>query len=151
MTQRCFEAFAVGETFETRAATITEGQMVDFALSYDPQPIHIDREAARRGIHGDLIASGLQTLGLVNRLWIDLGLMGENNLGGLGLDELRWPRPVRAGDTIRAVVEVLEARASRSKPDRGIVRFGFTALNQAGETVMTYSCLNVVRRRSASD
>lgn len=150
MTQRCFEEFTVGETFETRAARLAEGRMVDFALLYDPQPIHVDREASRRGIHGDLIASGLQTLGLANRLWIELGLMGENNLGGLGLDELRWPRPVRAGDTIRVVIEVLAARESRSKPDRGIVTFGFTAANQSGETVLTYRCVNVVRRRAAA-
>ena len=150
MHARYFEGFTVGETFETRAVTLTEGQMVGFSMAYDPQPIHTDRAASKRGIHGDMISSGLQTLGLANRLWIELGLMGENNLGGPGLDEVRWPRPVFAGDTLRTVVEVLEARASRSKPDRGIVTFGFTSYNQRDEVVMTYKCVDMLRRDPAA-
>lgn len=146
MHKRYFEGFTVGETFETRAATLTEGQMVGFSMAYDPQPIHTDREASKRSIHGDLISSGLQTLGLANRLWIELGLMGENNLGGPGLDNVRWPRPVFAGDTLRTVVEVVAARASKSKPDRGIVTFAFTSYNQHDEVVMTYECMDMIRR-----
>jgi len=146
MAPRWFEGFAVGETFESRGVTVTEGGMVGFSLLYDPQPIHVDRETSRRGLHGDLIASGLQTLALANRLWVDLDAMGANNIGGLGLEEVRWLRPVRAGDTLCVVVEVLDARASRSKPDRGIVTFGFTTRNQDAEIVLTYRCVNVVRR-----
>ena len=146
MHTRYFEGFKVGDTYETRAVTLTEGQMVDFSMHYDPQPIHTDREASKRGIHGDMISSGLQTLGLANRLWIELGLMGENNLGGPGLDNVRWPRPVFAGDTLRTVVEVVAARESKSKPDRGIVTFAFTTYNQKDEVVMTYECMDMIRR-----
>lgn len=146
MHTRYFEGFKVGDTYETRAVTLTEGQMVDFSMQYDPQPIHTDREASKRGIHGDMISSGLQTLGLANRLWIELGLMGENNLGGPGLDNVRWPRPVFAGDTLRTVVEVVAARESKSKLDRGIVTFAFTTYNQKDEVVMTYECMDMIRR-----
>ncbi len=146
MHTRYFEGFKVGDTYETRAVTLTESQMVDFSMQYDPQPIHTDREASKRGIHGDMISSGLQTLGLANRLWIELGLMGENNLGGPGLDNVRWPRPVFAGDTLRTVVEVVAARESKSKPDRGIVTFAFTTYNKKDEVVMTYECMDMIRR-----
>ena len=146
MHTRYFEGFKVGDTYETRAVTLTEGQMVDFSMQYDPQPIHTDREASKRGIHGDMISSGLQTLVLANRLWIELGLMGENNLGGPGLDNVRWPRPVFAGDTLRTVVEVVATRESKSKPDRGIVTFAFTTYNQKDEVVMTYECMDMIRR-----
>tara|TARA_B100001142_G_scaffold100923_1_gene103024 strand:+ start:613 stop:1062 length:450 start_codon:yes stop_codon:yes gene_type:complete len=146
MHTRFFEGFKVGDIYETRAVTLTEGQMVDFSMQYDPQPIHTDQEASKHGIHGSIISSGLQTLGLANRLWIELGLMGENNLGGPGLDNVRWPRPVFAGDTLRTVVEVVAARKSKSKLDRGIVTFGFTTYNQKNEVVMTYECMDMIRR-----
>ena len=146
MHTRYLEGFKFGDTYENRAVTLTEGKMVDFSMQYDPQPIHTDREASKRGIHGDMISSGLQTLGLANRLWIELGLMGENNLGGPGLDNVRWPRPVFAGDTLRTVVEVVAARESKSKPDRGIVTFAFTTYNQKDEVVMTYECMDMIRR-----
>ena len=146
MHTRFFEGFKVGDIYETRAVTLTEGQMVDFSMQYDPQPIHTDQEASKHGIHGSIISSGLQTLGLANRLWIELGLMGENNLGGPGLDNVRWPRPVFAGDTLRTVVEVVAARESKSKLDRGIVTFGFTTYNQKNEVGMTYECMDMIRR-----
>ena len=146
MHTRFFEGFKVGDIYETRAVTLTEGQMVDFSMQYDPQPIHTDQEASKHGIHGSIISSGLQTLGLANRLWIELGLMGENNLGGPGLDNVLWPRPVFAGDTLRTVVEVVAARESKSKLDRGIVTFGFTTYNQKNEVVMTYECMDMIRR-----
>ena len=146
MHARFFESFKVGDIYETRAVTLPEGQMVDFSMQYDPQPIHTDQEASKHGIHGSIISSGLQTLGLANRLWIELGLMGENNLGGPGLNNVRWPRPVFAGDTLRTVVEVVAARESKSKLDRGIVTFGFTTYNQNDEVVMTYECMDMIRR-----
>ena len=147
MHTRYFEGFKVGDIYKTRAVTLTEGQMVDFSMQYDPQPIHTDHETSKHGIHGDIISSGLQTLGLANRLWIELGLMGENNLGGPGLDNVRWPRPVFAGDTLRTVIEVVAARESKSKLDRGIVTFGFTTYNQKDEVVMTYECMDMIRRK----
>ena len=146
MHTRFFEGFKVGDIYETRAVTLTEGQMVDFSMQYDPQPIHTDQEASKHGIHGSIISSGLQTLGLANRLWIELGLMGENNLGGPGLDNVRWPLPVFAAHTLRTGVELLAARESKSKLDRGIVTFGFTTYNQKNEVVMTYECMDMIRR-----
>jgi acyl dehydratase len=146
MHKRYFDEFAVGEVFVSEGITLTEGQMVEFSLMYDPQPIHVDREAAKAGLHGDLIASGLQTLGLTNRLWVSMGLMGDNNLGGPGIDDVRWHIPVRAGDTLRVKTEILAARPSNSKPDRGILTMGFTTLNQRDEVVMSYQCVDILKR-----
>jgi len=147
MHTRWFEDFRVGDRFESRGASLTEAQIVDFALAYDPQHMHVDIAAAKSGPFGGLIASGFQTLALSFRLFYDLGLLNRSNIVGPGLDEVRWIAPVRPGDTIRTVVEVLEVRPSRSRPDRGSVRLGFTVLNQRGETVLTYQAMTILRRQ----
>jgi len=147
MHTRWFEEFHVGDRFSTRGITLTESQIVDFALTYDPQHMHVDATAAAAGPFGGLIASGFQTLALSFRLFYDLGLVVESNIVGPGMDEVRWTAPVKPGDTIRTVVEVIEARASQSKPDRGTVRFLFTVLNQRDETVMTYQAITIIRKR----
>lgn len=147
MHTRWFEEFHVGDRFESRGATLTESQIVDFALTYDPQRMHIDAAAAGAGPFGGLIASGFQTLALGFRLFFDLGLVEKSNIVGPGMDEIRWVAPVKPGDTITSVVEVLEARESRSKPDRGTVRFGFTVGNQRGETVLTFQAITIIARR----
>ncbi len=147
MHTRWFEEFTVGDRFTTRGATLTESRIVDFALTYDPQQMHINRAAAEAGMFGGLIASGFQTLALSFRLFLDLGLIERSNIVGPGLDEVRWLAPVRPGDTLVCVIEVLEARASRSKPDRGSVRFGITAGNQDGVTVLTYQAMTILRNR----
>lgn len=149
MHTRWFEDFHVGDRFESRGASLTESQIVDFALAYDPQHMHVDIASAESGPFGGLIASGFQTLALSFRLFYDLGLLHRSNIVGPGLDEVRWIAPVRPGDTIRTVVEVLEARPSRSRPDRGSVRLGFTVLNQKGETVLTYQAMTILRRKEA--
>lgn len=151
MHTRWFEDFAVGDHFESRGASLTESQIVDFALAYDPQAMHVDIAAAQEGPFGGLIASGFQTLALSFRLFFDLGLLNRSNIVGPGLDEVRWLAPVRPGDTIRTVVEVLETRLSSSRPDRGTVRLGFTVLNQGGERVLTYQALTILRRREAGE
>ncbi len=150
MHTRWFEEFQVGDRFESRGATLTESQIVDFALTYDPQQMHVNAAAAAEGMFGGLIASGFQTLALSFRLFFDLGLMERSNIVGPGMDEVRWLAPVRPGDTLKSVVEVLEARESRSKTDRGTVRFGFTVKNQHGDTVLTYQALTIIRRRPDS-
>ena len=150
MHTRWFEEFGVGDRFETRGATLTESQFVDFALTYDPQHMHVDAVAAEAGPFAGLIASGFQTLALSFRLFYDLGLMVESNIVGPGMDEVRWTAPVRPGDTIRSVVKVIEARESRSKQDRGTVRFQFTVLNQRDEAVMTYVAITIIRKRPKS-
>lgn len=150
MHTRWFEDFRVGDRFATRGITLTESQIVDFALTYDPQHMHVDAHAAEAGPFGGLIASGFQTLALSFRLFYDLGLVVESNIVGPGMDEVRWTAPVKPGDTIRTEVEVIEARESRSKPDRGTVRFQFTVLNQRDETVMTYQAITIIRKRPDS-
>jgi acyl dehydratase len=151
MHTRWFEEFNVGDRFESRGATLTESQIVDFALTYDPQQMHVNAAAAVDGTFGGLIASGFQTLALSFRLFFDLGLVEKSNIVGPGMDEVRWLAPVRPGDTLKSVVEVLEARGSRSRTDRGTVRFGFTVENQRGETVLTYQALTIIRRRPQGD
>lgn len=149
MHTRWFEDFHVGDRFESRGASLTESQIVDFALAYDPQHMHVDIASATAGPFGGLIASGFQTLALSFRLFYDLGLLDRSNIVGPGMDEVRWVAPVRPGDTIRTVAEVLDVRPSRSRPDRGSVRFGFTVLNQKGETVLTYQAMTILRRRDS--
>ena len=147
MHTRWFNEFQVGDRCETRGITLTDSQIVDFALTYDPQHMHVDATAAEAGPFGGLIASGFQTLALSFRLFYDLGLVVDSNIVGPGMDEVRWTAPVKPGDTIRTAVEVIEARESRSKPDRGTVRFQFTVLNQRDETVMTYLAITIIRKR----
>lgn len=151
MHTRWFEEFQVGDRFATRGITLTDSQIVDFALTYDPQHMHVDATAAEAGPFGGLIASGFQTLALSFRLFYDLGLVADSNIVGPGMDEVRWTAPVKPGDTIRTAVEVIEARESQSKPDRGTVRFRFTVLNQRDETVMTYVAITIIRKRPADD
>ena len=151
MHTRWFEEFQVGDRFATRGITLTDSQIVDFALTYDPQHMYVDATAAEAGPFGGLIASGFQTLALSFRLFYDLGLVADSNIVGPGMDEVRWTAPVKPGDTIRTAVEVIEARESQSKPDRGTVRFRFTVLNQRDETVMTYVAITIIRKRPADD
>jgi acyl dehydratase len=147
MNDRFFEDFSVGDTFSTGGITFTESMIVDFAVAYDPQPFHLNAEAAKAGPFGGLIASGFQTLALGFRQVLDLGLLRGGSMGSPGMDELRWTRPVRPGDTIRVKGEVVETKPSGSRPDRGTVRIRYAFVNQADETVMTMSCLHILKRR----
>jgi acyl dehydratase len=147
MQERFFEDFTIGDRFETAAVTVTESQIIDFALVYDPQPFHLDKAGAERSIFGGLIASGFQTMALTFRLFCDTGVVKAANLGGSGGEQVRWLRPVRPGDTLRAVVEVLEKQESRSRDDRGRIRFGYTTLNQNDEPVLTMQLDHIVARR----
>ena len=140
-----FEDFAPGIRWRTPGYTFTEAAIQEFAFRYDPQPFHIDLEAAKQSMYGGLIASGFQTLAICFRLVHQTGVL-VNNIGGRGLDELRWPLAVRPGDTIRVEVEVVSAKPS-SRPDRGNLLLKYTATNQRGETVLTASFLHVVRCR----
>lgn len=142
-----FEDFTPGREFRTDGATITESQILDFALAFDPQPFHLDVEAAKATIFGGLIASGFHTMALTFRLFAQTRALAASSLGSPGVDELRWLRPVRPGDTLRATVTVQEQRPSTSKPDRGMVRLRWTALNQRGEPVLTMTSMQLVRRR----
>ena len=149
MGERYFEDFKVGDRIETAGATLAESQMIDFAQRYDPQPFHVDVEAAKASIFGGLVASGFLTMAVTFRLFYATRALGDANLGSPGFDEVRFLKPVRPGDTLRAVVEVVDARPSNSRPDRGILRFRYRAYNQHGDEVMTYLCPQLVRRRPA--
>jgi acyl dehydratase len=144
---RYFDDFKPGARFETVPLLVSEALIVEFGRFYDPQPFHVDPQAAKETIYGGLIASGLQTIALAFKLFLESGTLATSSLGSPGLDEIRWKAPVRPGDTIRVVAEVLETRPSTSKPDRGIVRILYTTLNQRGETIMTMIGNQLLRRR----
>lgn len=143
-----FEDFRPGDCFESPGMTVSEDAIIDFASRFDPQPFHTDRDAAAASIYGGLIASGIHTIAVTFRLLLKTGVL-SNNLGSPGFDELRWLRPVRPGDTLRALGEVVEVRPSVSRPDRGTVRFRCTTLNQKNEPVQTVYCNQLLRRRPA--
>jgi acyl dehydratase len=149
MQDRFFDDFQVGERFVSRGITLSESQILDFALVYDPQPFHIDKEAATDTPYGGLIASGFQTLAIAFRAIYDADVIKHCSLGSPGLDELRWLKPVRPGDTLRTEGVVRNTRASQSQPDRGILHMDFEVKNQIGEVVMTFTGIHLLRRRPA--
>ena len=132
MTDLYFDDFEIGQRFVTRGITLTESLIIDFAMRYDPQPFHIDVEAAKASNYGGLIASGFQTMALGFRMVLETGIFRASSMGSPGLDELRWLRPVRPGDTLHTELEVAEKRPSTSKPDRGILRVKYQVKNQGG-------------------
>lgn len=146
-----FEDFLAGRQFETAGVTLTAAQIIDFALQFDPQPFHIDEDAAAQSIYGGLIASGFHTLSISFRMFIQTGALAACSLGGHGLDKVRWLAPVRPGDTLRTRVTVLEQRESTSRPDRGTCRLGYETFNQRGETVLTGEALHLMARRAPGD
>ena len=149
MGTRYFEDFRIGERFVSRGITLSEAQILDFALTYDPQPFHLDARAAADWPYGGLIASGFQTLALGFRMFYQENLIAACSLGSPGMDELRWLRPVRPGDTLRTVAEVVGTRASESKPDRGVLRMSYTVNNQDEVSVLSFVCTHILRRRPA--
>jgi acyl dehydratase len=128
------EDFAVGDRFETPEVEVGAEEIIEFARRFDPQYFHVDPEAAQASVFGGHVASGWHTAALTMRLWIDHGPPVSGGLVGLGAEELRWG-PLRAGDRIRAVGEVVEVRPSRSGAPRGVVRMRLRTLNQRDEEV----------------
>lgn len=148
MSERYFEDYPVGASTEVGAVTVSEAEVLEFARRYDPQPFHVDAEAAARSIYGGLIASGWHTCALMMRVLVDSHwLSPASSLGSPGVDEVRWLLPVRPGDTLTVRATVLEARRSRSKPDRGVVRSRLEAVNQLGATVLSLIATNLVATR----
>jgi acyl dehydratase len=143
---RYFEDFPVGAVFEFGSITVTEADIVAFARQFDPQVMHTDPVAAANGPTGGLIASGWHTVAMMMRMYAE-HVLPENGLPAPGVDEIRWTRPVRPGDTLRVRVTIEDARVSQSKPDRGIIRPFTEVLNQRGEVVLTVRPINLVRRR----
>ena len=148
--QRYFEDYQPGSVHEYGTITVDEAEIIAFARKFDPQDFHVDPEAAARGPFGGLIASGWHTASLMMRLLTDHYLSKVASLGSPGIDELRWTQPVRPGDALSIRVTVLDAKRSRSKPDRGIVQTSIEVLNQRGEIVATVKAINLLRCRSSS-
>jgi acyl dehydratase len=146
--ERYFEDYTVGLVDEFGEVEVTAEEIVAFARRYDPQAMHTDAEASARGPFGGLIASGWHTAAMVMRLFVEHYLSRVATLPSPGIDELRWVLPVRPGDRLRVRVTVTEARRSRSKPDRGIVRSLVEVLNQRDEVVMTQRPMNLMRCRT---
>ena len=146
---RWFEDYVPGAVHEFGAMAVDEDEVLAFGRRFDPQVFHTDPEAAKRTEYGGLIASGWHTAALMMRMYSDHYLSHVATLVSPGVDEVRWLLPVRPGDVLSIRVTVLEARRSRSKPDRGLVRSGVEVLNQRREAVMTMTGLNFIRCRDA--
>lgn len=145
-----FEDLTVGDRYEAGEYTIEKDEIITFAEQFDPQPFHIDEEAAKDSMFGELVASGLHTLCLSVRLFITEFVNAENgleNMGGIGMDDLRWHEPVRPGDTLRIELEVAEKTPSESRDDRGYVEF--ERRTYTDQHVMSIRSYNIVRRRDA--
>jgi acyl dehydratase len=142
-----FEDLVVGQMFETGTVTIEPEMIKAFAVEFDPQPFHIDEDAARASLFGRLVASGWHTAAVTNRLFVESTLQIVGGLIGLGVEELRWTRPVCSCDVLRVVGEVLGLRQSRSHSDRGIVRVRITTWNQDNQPVMDQVVVMMVPRR----
>ena len=143
--QRYFEDYVPGSVFEYGKITLSEQEIVQFAERFDPQFIHTDPRAAAEGPFGGLIASGWHTAAVMMRLFVDHYLSHVASMASPGIDELRWSRPVRPGDSLSIRICVLEANRSRSKPDRGMVRSLIEALNQDREVVLSMQAMNILR------
>ena len=146
---RYWDDIKKGDVVELGSQTLDKERMVAFAREFDPQPFHTDEKAAEGSIYGGLIASGWLTGSTLMRLFYEGFLKDTASMGSPGIDELRWLKPVRPGDTLSARLIMLETAASRSKPDRGIVHSLMEVRNQHGEIVMTTKGVNFFRRRPA--
>jgi acyl dehydratase len=145
--ERWFEDFHPGEVVRAGEVVVTGEEIIGFGRRFDPQPFHTDPKAAAAGPYGGLIASGWHTAALLTRLLVEHVIPPNSGMGSPGVDELRWPQPVRPGDRLSVRVTVLETVPSRSKPDRGMVRSLIEGLNQHGEVVMSMRAMGLYRRR----
>jgi len=144
---RWFEDYVAGSVYDFGYATLSEAEIVAFARRYDPQSIHTDAAWSATGPFGGLIASGVHTIAACMRLYVDHYISHVASLASPGLNEIRWPRPVRPGDRLRIRVAVAEARASRSRPDRGLVHSAVEARNQDDHVVLSFTAINFLARR----
>jgi acyl dehydratase len=147
MQTRHLEDFHPGETIELGSRSVDRDEIIEFASKYDPQPFHVDEEAGRRSIYGGLIASGWHTVAMLMRLLVDTVASRSASMGSPGIDEIRFLKPVRPGDTLSARMIVLDVVPSRSKADRGHVRASYEVFNQHGDKVMTMIGLGIYGRR----
>jgi len=144
---RYFEDYTPGDVYEFGTINVTEPEIIEFARRFDPQYFHVHPQKAVESRFGGIIASGWHTAGLAMRLYVDHFLSHVASLASPGVDEVRWPNPVRPGDILKVRVTILEARPSRSKPDRGIVRAKIEAINQKDELVLSMVGISIIGRR----
>jgi acyl dehydratase len=149
VTARYLEDFKVGEKFTSAKLTVSEADILDYAHKYDPQPFHKDKEAAKKGLFGDVVASGFQTTALSFKLFFETGVITACNMGAPAVDNVRFLKPLKAGDTLQVEVEVAEVRPSKTKPERGILVLNYRTTNQRGETMCTMTIPHITRRRPA--
>ena len=153
MNRRFLEDFAVGQVFQTGRLRVEKEAIFAFARQFDPQPFHLDEDAALRSPFQGLAASGWHTAAMTMRLLVDGEFRPAGGILGVGFDELSWPRAVRPGDELHAQSEVLEVRPSKSRHDRGMIRVRTTTFNQNNEAVQVFTGNLLVLRRpgEASD
>jgi acyl dehydratase len=147
MTPIYFEDFHPGQVIDLGSRCLSEQEIVDFARQFDPQPFHLDHDAAAASHFGGLVASGWHTCSVMMRQIVDHLLLKSVSHGSPGVDEIRWLKPVRPGDTLSMSMRVVEAIPSRSKPDRGVLKSEYEAVNQHGERVLTMKTLGMFGRR----
>jgi len=145
---RYFEDYVEGDVHSFGSVAVEKDEIIEFAKQFDPQAFHTDPEAAKETPFRGLIASGWHTVGLMMRLYVEHYLTHVASLASPGIDELRWLKPVRPGDTLSVRVTVLKATPSRSKPDRGAVTSFIEVFNQTDVTVMTLKAVNMIARRT---
>jgi acyl dehydratase len=143
------EDFAAGQTYGSGRLGVDNDRIRSFAAEFDPQPFHLDEEAARKTLFGGLAASGWHTAAVTMRLLVESELKPAGGIVGAGFDELRWPLPVRPGDELHLQSEILEVRPSKSRPSQGLVKVRTTTLNQNGQAVQVSVGNLVVMRRPA--
>jgi acyl dehydratase len=141
------EDFAEGQRYGSGRLTVDKERIRSFAAEFDPQPFHLDEEAARRSIFGGLAASGWHTAAMTMRLLVQSEFKPAGGIIGAGFDEFRWPAPVRPGDELHLEIEVLEVRPSKSRPSQGLVKIRTTTKNQKGEAVQVSVGNLIVPRR----
>lgn len=147
MNERYLEDFAAAQTFGSGRLRVDKERIKSFAAEFDPQPFHLDEEAAQNSVFQGLAASGWQTAALTMRLLVESDFKPAGGIIGAGFDEFRWPRPVRLGDELHLEIEVLEARPSKSRPAQGLIKVRTTTLNQNDEAVQVNVGNLIVPRR----
>ena len=151
MNKLFLEDFHAGQVIELGSRSVTKEEILSFARDFDPQPFHVNEEAAKKSIYGGIIASGWHTVSILMRLMVD-GLLGRAaGMGSPGVEGVRWLLPVRPGDTLSARGSTTEVIPSESKPDRGLVKALYEVFNQRGEKVMTMQGMVIIKRRPAAD
>ena len=147
MTELYLDDLRVGQRFISGTYALDEGQVIAFASEFDPQPFHLDAAAAAGMFFGGLVASGWHTAAITMRLLVDSEMKPTGDIIGTGFEELRWPKPVRPGDTLRLESEVVEVSPSRSRPDRGMIKVRSETRNQRDEVVQVLEARMMVPRR----